>query len=544
MTHSVLLAYSAWCHSPTKDEVAHLPAGLAIWKYQDFSLYRVNPPLVRLVAAVPVLSMDHKEDWHFLDPKSPTRREWAIGRGFMAANGEVSFWLFTVARWACIPFSLLGLWVCYRWGTELGSAGSGLLVASLWCFSPNIMGHGSLITPEIAAVSCGLLAAWRFSKWQEDASFLNAFLAGIALGFALLVKSYWIILFAIWPLLYLLSCLNRSSAKNYWKAASQLALILILGLNLLNLGYLCKGSFAPLEEYDFYSRSLSGDLRIPGQQYPGNRFTGTWLGKIPVPLPVDYVQGIDLQKIDFEVGRWSYFFGEVREPGGWWQYYLVGLFLKVPLATWGLFLMGGVTLFRMRKSLMWRQLIPLIFPACLLLLIASMQTGMNRHIRYVFPLLPVVYLVGAYTILKWKRTAILLVCFTTSSSLSTYPHSLSFFNLSIGGPSQGYRFLIDSNLDWGQDMLFIKKWIYENPDKRPVRILWAADFSPRTVGINASATPLERFKPGWYIISRSERFHPSGRYRLFDDFSSLEQIGYTHDVYYLHQEQTNDWQPD
>lgn len=536
VVHIGLVSYSAVCHSPTQDEVAHLPAGMTIWKFGDFSVYRVNPPLVRFVAAIPVLFVEHKEDWRSYKEVSAIRQEWALGRNFIIANGENSVRLFTLARLVCLPFSLLGMWVCYRWSRDLLSPQAGLIAAGLWCFSPNIIGHGSLITPDVAAVSMGLLAAWRFSLWIEHSTPRTLFLAGISLGLALLTKSYWITLLVLWPTMWLFYFLKNRQNRSLRKEAIQLFGILLLGLNVLNMGYLYSGTGTLLKDFPFYSSALSGELRIPGENLPDNRFKESWLGGIPVPLPKDFVTGIDLQKVDFEQGKWSYFCGEVKDPGGWWNYYLVGLFLKVPLGTWGLFLLGSLALRdrELRGSAI--KFLPLILPAILLLIIASLETRMNRHVRYVFPLLPAIYLIGALAIERWDRLSLALLTCTAMSSLAVYPHNLSYFNESIGGPNQGHRYLIDSNLDWGQDLLSVRDWFQQHPENRPVFVGWGGDISLRSLGIGADLVSSRSLKPGWYLISRSEKYHPNERLRIFQTLQPVGQIGYTFDVYRIEEE--------
>src|SRR5947209_7850609 len=96
--HAALLAWGASCHSPAIDEVGHLPSGLGHWQQGRFDLYHVNPPLVRMVAALPVLADQPRVDWS--DPQQYyTRLEFGIGKTFIAENGERSFWYFTLARW-------------------------------------------------------------------------------------------------------------------------------------------------------------------------------------------------------------------------------------------------------------------------------------------------------------------------------------------------------------------------------------------------------------------------------------------------------------
>ena len=180
--HAGLLAYGAAVHSPSIDEVGHMAAGLSHWQLGRFDLYHVNPPLVRMVAAVPVLFAQPKTDWSQYSDAPGVRSEFPIGRDFIAANGERSFWFFTWVRWACIPFSLLGGYICYRWARELYGDWSGLLALTLWCFGPNILANGQMITPDMGATVLGVTAAYVFWRWLKRPGWMLALAAGLALG--------------------------------------------------------------------------------------------------------------------------------------------------------------------------------------------------------------------------------------------------------------------------------------------------------------------------------------------------------------------------
>jgi hypothetical protein len=117
--HTLLLAYSAYVHSPTLNEPAHLVAGLSHWKFGRFDIYSGNPPLVKMVAALPVIAAGYNEDWSGFYTGPGARPESSMGADFVAANGERSFFLFMIARWACIPFSWIGAITCYLWARDL-----------------------------------------------------------------------------------------------------------------------------------------------------------------------------------------------------------------------------------------------------------------------------------------------------------------------------------------------------------------------------------------------------------------------------------------
>jgi len=82
----VLLAYSGWWQSPTLNEPGHLVAGLHHWKTAAFTLYRVNPPLVRSLAAVPAAVIGYEEDWSAYDESVGSRPVFRMGEDFIAAN--------------------------------------------------------------------------------------------------------------------------------------------------------------------------------------------------------------------------------------------------------------------------------------------------------------------------------------------------------------------------------------------------------------------------------------------------------------------------
>lgn len=393
--HACLLAFSATRHSPTLNEPGHLVAGLSHWKFGRFELYRVNPPLVRMVAALPVMAVGYEEDWSGFYEKPGARPVFEMGADFIKANGENSIWLFTIARWACIPFSLTGGLFCFFWSRELwGHNLAGSISLTLWCFEPNILAHGELITPDCAATSFGLGAAYFFWRWLKKPTWQRAGLAGLLCGLAQLSKMTWIILFGMWPLLWLfwIFCSKPqaqqplSSQTGFKTQILQLCSILLLSLYLLNLGYGLDDVFTPLKEYTFISSAFTG-LEESGEQ--GNRFRGTIMESIPVPLPKQYLLGVDVQKHDFEdYGQPSYLRGEWKD-GGWWYYYLYAFAVKTPHGTQLLLLLALISLWLLRRSThriwQWPSLVILLMPAILIFVLVSAQLEFNHHFRYVLP---------------------------------------------------------------------------------------------------------------------------------------------------------------
>ena len=479
--HAGLLAYSATRHSPTHLEPAFLASGVGHWQLRNFDLYCVNPPLPRMIAACPVLAAGCLTDWSAVETGPGSRPEFVLGEDFVEANGLRSIPLFCYARWACIPFSLVGGFFAFQWSRELYGNRAGLLSLFLWTFEPNLLGHAELVTPDCACWSLGIVAGYTFWRWLDRPTWGRALWAGAALGLAEATKFSWIILVALWPLLWLLWRVGNRRQLPHIKQPSlgQLSAMLLFAGYIVNSLYLFDGSGTPLKDYAFVSAALSGH---DDHATPGNRFARSFLGQIPVPLPRPYVQGCDLQRKDLERYDQPSYLNGVWKQGGWWHYYLYGLAIKVPCGIWALAgLVLSIRLLERRPVVTLREA-PLLVPPLVLLYVVSSCTTFNHHLRYVFPciafLLVWVGQVASPMTFKWttaQRTSpdegglsprwirpaqpvLVFLCsaYIVGSSLAVYPHHLAYFNEFVGGPKNGWRHLLGSSVDWGQDLYFAR----------------------------------------------------------------------------------------
>jgi len=564
VAHAALLTWGAYRHSPTIDESRWLPAGLAHWD-GDFSAGRVNPPLVRLVAAAPVmLAVMGNEQQETNSTSARTK----------FAEDDGACWLFTMGRWACIPFSLVGGYVCYCWGRDLYGTASGMIALMLWCFSPNILAHAQIVAHDAPAASLGIAAAYLFWKWLRQPTWERAILAGVVLGVAQLMKTTLVILFGLWPALWLVWYSTGSSQtgdRGGRRQSVQLLLLLALGLNVLNLGYGFDGSFRKLKNYTFVSQTLSG---VDGQD--GNRFARSWLGSLPVPLPAEYLLGIDQQKRDLEGGSvyaQTYLRGQWHDRGLWY-FYLYALLIKVPLGSWGLLLLSAaVRAFHLDDLKRARDEVLLVIPGLSVLVLASSQTGFTDHLRYVLPIFPFVFVwisrVGCAFVQgsrAFRLSATVALGWSIGSSLWIYPHSLSYFNELVGGPRNGDYHLVSSNIDYGQDLLYLKAWLDKHPEARPFHLAyWNQEtVDPAILGIGYSTPPSgpapelkppysepEKLgpHPGWHAanvnVVRGDhwpgrtQFPDFGYYGYLLNFEPVATAGYSIYVYNINVEEAN-----
>jgi hypothetical protein len=565
IVHAALLAWSSLVHSPAIDEPAHLAAGLSHWRFGDFTLYRVNPPLVRLVATAPLLLTKITENWDQFTEGVLERREHSIGDDLVEANGSRIFGYTTLARLACIPFSLVGAIACYAWGRMLFGRVAGLAAAALWCLAPTVLGHGSLITPDAAGAATGMAACLVFTRWLVAPSWRWAIFAGMMFGIAESCKSTWIILFPLVPLIWGLWRVSSVGAGRQPRQ-SQLATILALAWGFLLGTYGFSGVFTSLGKIPFRSELFTTVLCQRDDN--GQATVRPWLAGIPVPLPADYVVGLDEQYYDLERPNRNYLRGVWRTEG-WWYYYLYGIGVKetagalvmaaLSLLLWAVTLArrrSAQTISNLRRRHLAASLLVAICPLTVLA-VASANTAMNHHVRYMMPVVPFLYVLGAGIFsrgLPWPlaRHVVggLLLAWASLSSLLVLPHSLSYFNEFAGGPRGGVYHLNNSNIDWGQDLLLLRDWQRQHAPDETIHLAYFGRVNPIYAGIQYRVSPQwsngQALSPGWYAVSvtllqgRAYVVHsPENRsvpcaenaFGYFRDMEPVDRVGYSIYIY-------------
>jgi len=569
MIQVVALAWQARQDSPTWDEVGHFAAGLDIWENGRFDLYKVNPPLVRAVALAPVAfclglssGVQFRGVWAYR--QTGPRPELFVGPMLAQRLRSQYFGWLTIARYACIPFSVLCAWICYKWTSEIWGAVPGCCALALVVFSPTVLAYGHLITPDMGAASMAVAAAYVFRRWLKAGGWARAAQAGGVLGLAELAKSSLIILMALWVIIWGISRAieYRKRLPQVRKEAIQVSLLLIVAVVVLNLGYSFEDSFRPLGEFNFASSALTGPApRNPRDETRSNRFRGTALGMLPVPLPANYVEGIDIQRSDFEHRMWSYLNGEWRF-GGWWYYYLYAMLVKEPLGVWAL---GGIAIvcllrFRGYSASIGDELLLLVPSVCLIALVSS-QTGFNHHVRYVLPAFPFLFISVSRAAKSftaghgWASISTAgAILWSISSSVCAFPHSLSYFNEVAGGPLGGHFHLGNSNADWGQDLLNLRRWLDKHPEAAPLH--FACDMpliDPKMAGIESLPVPIGPHSnhaadvsvsklgplPGWYAISVNKLHDLDRNFDYFLDLKPVGRAGYSIYIYDVTTAQVN-----
>ncbi len=221
-------------------------------------------------------------------------------------------------------------------------------------------------------------------------------------------------------------------------------------------------------------------------------------------LPEAYLYGLSV--VSRKIKRTAFLMGEISSEG-WWYYFVVTFFLKTPLP---LLLLLGLAVASARRVWKGRRLeaLFLLLPPLVYFALASAGRSDIGH-RYILPVYPFLFvLVGA--LVPWviqqkayvKGSVAVLAAWYLFESVSIFPHYLAYFNELAGGPDRGYKYLVDSNLDWGQDLKGLKRYM----DAQGIPRVWLSYFgtaSPDYYGIAYN------YLPSYVVFERNAKKEPT-----------------------------------
>jgi len=293
-------------------------------------------------------------------------------------------------------------------------------------------------------------------------------------------------------------------------------LTFVLFCKVICAGYQFQQCYQPIITYQFHSDLLK---LISALFHPS----------FPVPFPYDYLVGLDIQMSISSGGNpfyAVYLMGE-HSLKGWWYAYITAVLIKTPILLSLLIAISGFSLLTKAK-----QGMDLTTTLCLWIPIAgyflyfSLMTHIQVGYRYLLPIYPLAIIASVYTFklpffTQRRKTVFLsaIILVYTTTTLFSYPNYLSYFNLLIGGPKNGHKFLINSNLDWGQDLPALKRYM---EDKRidKIKLGYFGRVNPRLYGIDYEPA-VHPFGPGRYApIFLWEGLIISSMNRATDSFQS------------------------
>jgi 4-amino-4-deoxy-L-arabinose transferase-like glycosyltransferase len=466
------LALSIRRETQTWDEACHVFAGYSYWTRGDFAMNPEHPPLVKLLATVPLLTLSLQVPPH---PKVFSKEEDFTSATQFVYSNDAEKILFRTRMTAAMLTLLMAVLLFVAAREMLGPIAA-LIGLALFVLEPNILAHGALVTTDMG-LSCFLFATvYAFYRYVKQPSVAKLAITALAAGLALATKHSGILVFPILVVLALLEVTRRigsangSRARRALRLAGTITAIAAITVALLWASY--GFHLHPRPGVDSQARvaEYASRLHHPVQAKLITAFVRWHL------LPEPYLYG--LADVGFTADfSHTYLFGKVY-PHGQWFYFPVAFVIKSTLALLVLLLLVpvAIALNRMDRG---RELLFLIIPATIYFAVV-LTSGMNIGVRHILPIYPFLMVLAGWaaaTLIQrrrqWACLVVLVLVFDVISSVRAFPVFLAYSNELWGGPSRTYKYLSDSNVDWGQQLKATKQYL----DGRQVKQCWFAYFA-------------------------------------------------------------------
>ncbi len=475
--------------SPTMDEQNHLARGLALWQTADSRLSLEHPPVVNRLSTLPLL---------WLDLRLPTDDPSWESPGGWYTFADLLLWeynrdtnlelLFFLARLPILFLTMgLGL-VAYRFGLMLWGRWGALAGMLFVLFDPNVMAHGRYSTTDLGGTAFLFLAAfllwrvWSLPQWNWQ--HWGWLVLGLGLAFG--SKLSMLVFVPIFGVMGLLPIYGRFPD---WRGAGR-RLLQFGTAGFVSIFFVWATFSFEWKPFFFASDGLQ------------------WLNQFSGPMPT-YWAGIE-QILSFSVGGRPSFLNGQFSLEGFPNYFWVAFWAKTPLAISLLIPIAAIWLLWRKES---RGKVVFLLGTAVLYFLISRQSSLNIGYRHLLPMLPFLHLLIAGLADAYRRTtptnhwfaaprAIIVIGFASLlwSTLWIHPHYLSYFNVAAGGPENGRNILIDSNIDWGQDLFRLQKWMAEN-GVDSVKLGWFSSADPAYYGLHYEPMPglgRQEFYSLWY----------------------------------------------
>jgi 4-amino-4-deoxy-L-arabinose transferase-like glycosyltransferase len=479
------LLYSVKRESLSFDEGDHVFAGYMSLKHHDFGLNPEHPPLVKMIAAIPLLQM------HLHEPQLQNRyfktEAYLSGRDLIFQNDHET--VIFRARMAASIFALLVALLAFLTAQEMFGTGAGFVALVLIVFEPNFLAHGALVTTDTGAAASLLASIYAFYRYVKSPSWRRVVVLGFAAGLFFIVKHSAVLLPPMLVLLAGTELLRRRRAGDETRlhqAARLAGALVIAGFIAAGIMWMCYG-------FRYSARPAGMQMNPPLQDTlsnlrPAEAKVITRMARWEL-LPESWLYGLaDVRSV---ANTWpSYMFGKIYAHGVWF-YFPVAFVIKATLTTL-IFLLLIVYAIATGKLRGWREILFLSVPPALYFCI-SMTSSLNigvRHILLVFIFVLVLAGGAAWGLIqrdrRWVWPIAVLVLFHVVSSLRAFPTSyIPYANELWGGPANIHKYLTDSTTDWGQQLKAVKHYV----DERGIKECWFAYTAEPLIPFHAYGIP-------------------------------------------------------
>lgn len=456
----------AWRDSPTFDEPVYVASGLAAIQHQDLALNDEHPPLVKVLAALPVL---------LVSPAVPVNRSWstndehAYSAAFLSAQLRAGTLRSVDFASRIVPLLIAAAiaFVLFGFASELFGGSSGLLCGVLWLASPLVLGLGHLDGVDMPFTLAVALFGWALLRWTRGRSRKRLVLLGVAGGVAALTDASGLLILACGAL----SVIGLDFRAAPLRAAARAAAVCVI---------------AAATVWAVYALLDPAVITHPA-----------------FPLPRPYLDGIDYLRANDTIPAASYLDGTAWVGGRWW-YWPVSLAIKLPPTTLAVLVLGPLGLIWVLRAKRLEAAITAALPAAVLLAF-TLTLPRDIGVRYLLPVIGLWLIVAsaaASTVRSRALAGALVIAGALAiwSMIASFPNSLAWTSPAFAAP---YRVATNSSVDWGQDLFLLQQWNRQHHAR-------VAYFGPRGATLDdiPFARPLYGVAPtritGWVAASATD----------------------------------------
>ncbi len=578
--------------STTMDEQAHIPSAYTYVKYNDMRLNPEHPPMLKDLTGIPLLFLDVKFPVDSKEWQSGVNEQWTLGNKFIHSNNAdaIMFW----SRFPIILIALLLGFFIFRWTKELAGTAAGIFALVLYAFDPNILGHNHYVTTDIGIAAFIFISFYYFVKFIKNPNWKNTILAGVFLGLAELAKFSAVLLFPFFALIIAAYAIFKKKPdfenstilkyrwNKFWEYAGKYAVIAAICFSLIWILYIFNTFNMPAEKIQYVAKTVFGD---------------EGLGKIAKAIVIqmsalpfltglsEYFLGVFMVFARVTGGNTYYFFDHVSNQATAW-YFPAVFFLKETLPFLILIIftsfysicqiyknfvsrtencfrkIRGIIVHYLQTGVVQYSMLGFIFLYSYL----SITGNLNIGFRHFFPILPFAYVLIAKKTFDFLRNIqtehtkktvkiilAVIIIWIILEPIIFFPSYISYFNEAAGGPKNGYKYVTDSNLDWGQDLKRLRNWVdkYNQTCAIPeqcrsinkIRIDYFGGSNPeyyfgnKFIAWHAGNNP----EPGWYAISATflqesvykQKNNGEESYEWLLNYQPAARVGDSIFVYYI-----------
>lgn len=553
----LLMFFSARGDSNIVDEIAHIPSGYTYVTKGDYRLNPEHPPLIKDLAAIPLTLGGFVFPYAMWEANDPViNNQWELGWSFIYKMGNDPDTINILARTPIMILSLIFGFFVYLWAKELFGKKGGLLALILFVFNANIIAHSRFVTTDLGISLALFVAMYALYKFIEKPGWKRLSWAGLAFALTLITKFSAAILAPAFLIVFILilfragkvhekQFLSKIYDKSLWprmySSLIAFSMIVVIGFAAMWIFYIPHTFNMPeTVQKGLIEESLPGDRGIA--KNARDLLIPMSENEITKPL-AQWFLGFFMVTSHVEGGHDAYLLGQVSNQG-WWYYYPVTLALKTPIPLFILLALVLIFWKRLPKKDWFTEVYLWVLPIALMAM--GIQGKLCLGVRYMLPLYAFIFLFLARlgSVLsfeaifkKFKPLSIFvsaMIMWYILEGLLIYPHYLAYYNQFAGGYKNGYKYLTDSNTDWGQDIKRLQEYVEENNIENIYVDVFPGAFEAKYwLGDRMTEWHVQNGRPsGWFALSAT--FYQNSKLKKDSngglDYSWLDDIKPVHNI--------------